>query len=233
MRYALCERYVKNAMKDNVIVAGVFAGVKFTDNQVFGTPMAKLLGTYEMELRDVLSNIGSAQCDRLINVGGAEGYYAVGGAVSWDIQEVIVYEALEEGRKLITCIAKKNGVLDKMRVLGNCSEDDLYALSSEESRDILIMDIEGNELRLLSERVLDRLRKSIVVVEAHDFVCPGCSLAIRKRLQKTHDVSVISSQTRTPADFPLNIPVTSKCKTALMNERRPGIMEWVIGMPHN
>jgi len=87
--------------------------------------MAKLLGTYEMELHPALSAILAEPFRRLINVGGAEGYYAIGVARNSGSRGVLVFETNPKGREIIEKLAADNGLVDAVRVRGTCEENDL------------------------------------------------------------------------------------------------------------
>jgi hypothetical protein len=205
--------------------------MRYDGRAVYGAPMAKLLGTYEMELHSALATMLGCGFDRLINIGGAEGYYAVGLARNWGMKEVVVFELDPCGRNIISQLARENSVGETVSILGRCSEPDLVGILSDECADLLIMDVEGGEMELLSRRVTSRARKSTLLVETHDFISPGCTEQLRERLNGSHDVLVVSSRERTVADFPWQSRIPATAKLHLMNEGRPGPMSWIIATP--
>lgn len=60
---------------DVVVLSGPFEGMHYLDEVVWGPITPKWLGTYEQE---VSSLVDPSAYDRIIDVGAAEGYYAVG-----------------------------------------------------------------------------------------------------------------------------------------------------------
>jgi hypothetical protein len=215
----------------STVASGPFRGMHYDGQHVFGAPMAKLLGTYEMELHSRLFSLLERGFGRLINVGGAEGYYAIGIARNWRVREVIVFELSPRGQEIISKLARENGVTESISINGKCSEQHLYEILSEKSGDLLIIDVEGDEIELLTQRVIGKACKSTFVVEAHDFVLPGCTERLRERLEGSHHVQIVYSQERTIADFPCDIRIPGRAKLRFMNEGRPGRMSWVIASP--
>jgi hypothetical protein len=205
--------------------------MKFGARYPFGTPRAIALGTYEKELRPVLARIGGMSFGSFLDVGGADGYYAVGGALFWNVGRVVVFEALEAGRAAIAEHARRNGVTDRIDLRGLCREEDLVPLLDAGRRDLLLMDVEGAEAELLSPRVCESLRSSVVVVEAHDFIRPGLAREVAARFAGSHRVDLVSTAPRTVDDWPVPDFAPRRSKLALMDERRPCAMQWVVSFP--
>src|SRR6267143_1703442 len=71
------------------VVSGPFAGMKF-NNKYLDLP--KILGTYEIELHEVFDRLRERNFHMVVDIGAAEGYYAVG-AMLWKKEcSVIAYE---------------------------------------------------------------------------------------------------------------------------------------------
>jgi hypothetical protein len=213
----------------------MFPQLRLDTQAVFGAAGAKLLGTYEMELVPALNEIGAQSPSVVIDVGGADGYYAVGFARFWQCR-VIVFERLAQAREVIV----RNGALNEsdtaIELRGECDEAALHELMQQQPRGgLLIMDVEGAELDLISERVAHSLDGWQVVIETHDFARPDCLAELERRLTPTHDVQRIVSRPREIADFPLLSPLSvalpAARKLELMDEQRPGAMTWLVGRP--
>src|SRR5215207_138666 len=58
---------------------GPFAGMRYPREAVAATTVVpKLLGSFELELHPVLDEVLDRGCSTILNIGSAEGYYAVG-----------------------------------------------------------------------------------------------------------------------------------------------------------
>jgi len=67
-------------------------------SSVCSTNIPKLLGCYEAELHPVFAKWQAVPFRQVVNVGAAEGYYAVGCARLWPEAQVIAFET-NPGRK--------------------------------------------------------------------------------------------------------------------------------------
>src|SRR5207249_10415948 len=92
------------------ILAGPFAGMKYVSTSVGSVYEPKLMGTYELELHPIIEQLCKQQFSRIIDVGAAEGYYAVGMAMRSPRSEVIAFETTTEGQALIAQLAALNEV---------------------------------------------------------------------------------------------------------------------------
>src|SRR5215208_3855790 len=63
---------------DLKVLSGIFAGMRYVRDAVGGQLYPKLLGTYELELVPVIQALNRKRVARIVDVGAAEGYYAVG-----------------------------------------------------------------------------------------------------------------------------------------------------------
>ncbi len=224
----ICKLKLKGA-----VASGPFAGLRYTYDHVEGKPMAKMLGTYEMELHPSLFEISKRHFDLLINVGAAEGYYAVGACKFWNIEKAIAFESLKEGQELIEMVARQNNVANKIAVYGTCTASTLERSIEQDKLTLLIMDIEGAEIEVLDSKIIPKLANSFIILETHDFIKPGCAFEIIRRFEGSHNIHIIKSRQRICNDFPFPLRLSCKAKLWMMDERRPCEMQWLIMIPHS
>jgi hypothetical protein len=128
-----------------------------------------ILGLYEQEVMENL--VGApARFGVFVDVGAADGYYAVGLLYSGRVDRSVAFESLPEGREAIARLAAENGVSDKITILGTASDhfDDtirVHKINSQES--MFLIDIEGAAFKVLTEKVFVLLKDSLIVVETH------------------------------------------------------------------
>lgn len=216
------------------VSSGPFAGMIVSSAHVYGAPVAKLLGTYEKELHPHFHRIIHCGVKTVLDVGCAEGYYAIGLALQKSVTQVSVWESLWAGREITKKLAQLNCVDRKIQINGVCDEATLYdAIADSEDNGFLVMDIEGGEMELLSQRVCDALRCWAFIVELHEFIRPGCGKILSERFDASHLITIVRTQERKKDDYPLKMPLSTSVKLLLMNEGRPGPMAWLIGIPLN
>ena len=95
--------------KTDVVLGGPFAGMRF-ETATEGNLAAKLLGSYEGELQPFVEKYLRAGFDRLIDIGCAEGYYAVGFALRSPNTMVDAFDMAEEAQTVCRNHAQLNGV---------------------------------------------------------------------------------------------------------------------------
>ncbi|MBU0479207.1 hypothetical protein KKC91_11655 [bacterium] len=216
------------------IFSGPFAGMKYVTSSSDIVYYPKILGTYEKELHELVEKLCRKHFNLIVNVGAGEGYYAVGFAVRQPFANIVAFEVKMVGQNLIQQMAKINGVNDRIRINGLCDHESLSSCLSicEEGRAILVvMDTEGAEDILLDPLKIPVLNKSYILVELHDFVCPGITKRIYKRFQNSHRITEIMARSRVFTDFPLKLSgivsyVPKKFFLQSLYEARPDGMKW-------
>jgi hypothetical protein len=186
------------------VSGGPFAGLQYPDR----TPLSlvpKLLGIYERELHGAIEDAIRSAPATIVNVGAADGYYAVGLARRCPEARVIAFEADPEQRALLSRVAAVNDV--SVEIEGVARRDDLPA-----GQGLIVMDCEGCE-RTLLEQPLD----ATIIVELHDVYDPGVGDAVVARFRDTHDVTVVPTAPQPPG--------------GILSEQRPGPMRWAVMTP--
>jgi hypothetical protein len=221
------------------ILSGPFAGMAYL-NEAHGSALnAKLLGVYERELHPVWTELVRRDFDRVVVLGAAEGYYAVGLARYFPQAKVIAFETDEKARALVRELSALNQVAARMSVQGVAGPVAFaQALPPEPaSADLVICDIEGAERELLDPQSVPALGRAAILVELHEFAVPGIGALLRARFSSTHRIREIPTQARTRADYPFTgwplrfLPEKSIIRR--MEEFRPGPMSWLWMQPHD
>jgi hypothetical protein len=188
-----CERALGEIPKDNeggyVVATGIFAGMKWPRQTLVGSEFApKILGTYELELQELFRDLLIDQeLTAFVDIGAAEGYYAVGAAVLRKDFQVFAYEIQDRAHEEIRKLAEVNGVEKSLHVRSTFRNEELDALEFG-SKPLVLVDIEGAEEELVDERFLALFAKAPILIEVHDFIIPGVGERLRERLNMTHIV---------------------------------------------
>jgi hypothetical protein len=214
--------------------AGPFAGLTFVERAVYAPHLAdcltaKLLGCFERELHPAIERAISAGYSTFVNVGAAEGYYAVGLALRVPDSRVYAFEIDEERRELCREIARANGVEDRVEILGECDADWFARLDAD---CFALVDCEGCEIGLLAPEQAASLSKSELVVELHDFIDPRSSASIAESFSRTHDYEYVAATPRHSSEFPeLDEIFGWKNRELAISELRAYPMGWAVLTP--
>src|SRR5688572_440816 len=128
---ALVTKYLNQ--KGLVVRAGPFAGLKYMHRASGSVLLPKLVGSYEAELHPAIERVVSTAYDVVVDVGAAEGYYAVGLAKRLPQSKVFAYDIDPVARKACEKLAVVNGVADRVYVRGRCDHAELNAILTGKS----------------------------------------------------------------------------------------------------
>ncbi|HVY70129.1 MAG TPA: hypothetical protein VHH73_09385 [Verrucomicrobiae bacterium] len=213
----------------NKVLAGPFKGMVYTEEPICSEKWPKLIGSYEDELTPLLEKLVAKRFKLIIDVGCAEGFYAVGFAYSCPGTRVIAVDPLEEAGKRLERLGRANGVADRIKFCRILSPGGLDRMVEDST--LIVMDCEGAELGLLNPASQRNLTKAEVIVEVHDFVRPGLTEELARRFSPTHECQVIQQERRDPKAYPCLASVDPALQSKLLDEHRPGRLRWLHMAP--
>lgn len=174
-----------------IVRNGPFKGMEFLAAATEGCTAPKLLGCYESELHPHIKGAIRRGYDRVINIGAAEGYYAVGMALRLPEAEIRAYDTDEKAQAACRKLAERNGVAGRVKTGGEFRGADFDALAEEGGRTLVLCDIEGAERDLLDPERFPGLKRLDIVVELHDALDRGISKAVTARFMDSHETVVV------------------------------------------
>lgn len=212
----------------NQVQHGPFTGMILADQSSWaggGDRAAKLAGLYEAELHPALRLARERSPATVLNIGCAEGYYAVGLARLLPDAKVFAFDIDVKARQLCAASAAKNGVGGRVTVLGASTCGALSEFLGSGSSTLVVMDCEGCEGALLDPQVLPALSQCDIIVETHDCFVPHVMETLKRRFRDTHQVQVIPAGARDPAAVLPHWPEADRW--LVVNEGRPAGMSWL------
>ena len=216
------------------VLAGPFRGMRYGNIAIGSEQPPKVFGTYEKELWPLIHDVVARRPKSIVDVGAAEGYYAVGLATRLPSANVIAFELSKEGRDQLKVNAEMNKCADRIHICGKCGPDDLRGVALAHKPAVVIVDVEGAEDEILSPDTVQALESSKLIVELHEWVVPNIKELLTKRFQNTHASTVIQSRRRTVFDLPKRSVsgwIYGRWWKGLLDEKRPCTMEWLILEP--
>ena len=208
------------------VLGGPFAGMAFVPRADEGVLLPQLIGAYEAELHAVLGRVLRAGYTTVINVGCAEGYYAVGLARRLPGARILAFDLDPGAQRRCAELARRNGVADRVTVSGACDVDRLGQLLPAGA--FLLVDCEGCEKELLRPERLPTLRRCDLLVELHDFLDRTITSTIVSRFAATHDITLIRGTGREPAHYPVLASLAPRDRRRALDELRPERMTWAF-----
>lgn len=210
---------------------GPFRGMKYTSQSYGSSLLPKLIGTYESELHPAIEELLRNDYSTIIDIGCAEGYYAVGLGMRCPRAQVFAFDTAPSARQLCTQLAEINGIANRIHIDGFCDGAKLASLCNAR-RALVISDCEGYEYLLFTEDVVPALSRHDLIIEAHDFINIEITSKLRERFSLTHEIESIKStddiQKAHTYQSDLLRPFDTITRKLILAERRPAIMEWLV-----
>lgn len=173
------------------VLGGPFAGMRYVDEYTYGPIAPKWLGVYEPQLHLWIRRLATASYDSFVNIGAAEGYYAVGlGRIRPDIR-IITFEADFLSRRSQYRMAQINGV-HNIYPHSLCNHRALKKALG--LRPFILCDIEGGELELIDPSRCEDLLRAELIIETHPvdgLSVPEVTRLVADRFRRTHTVEIV------------------------------------------
>ena len=171
------------------VLTGPFAGMDYEMAASEGSRSARLLGCYEHSLAPVIESIFTTAYPVVIDIGSAEGYYAVGLARRMPNTRVLARDASEKAMNLCRALAAANNVADRVEIGGIFNHADFAICTVQPT--LVLCDMEAAELDLLDPAAAPGLLRADILVECHDAIRPGITDALTQRFTPSHHIQRI------------------------------------------
>jgi hypothetical protein len=209
----------------NHVCSGPFKGMLISQfpNWDDGNAGGKLLGCYEHELWPAIEVAIGRRPSAVINVGSAEGYYAIGFKLRLPAVPVIACDINAVSLEQCAQLAEQNGVEIQTRIGCRFAEE----LSFGYEGALYVVDCEGDELRILKPYLCAELRSADIIVECHDYGAPF-SQVLTERFDSSHWVYLINPQLPKFREYQAMLdPWPIGLKLQVIAEKRPMPTAWL------
>jgi hypothetical protein len=204
---------------------GPFKGMKYINKSSCSTLIPKLLGSYEEAIQPWVNEIiSNSKYKKVLDIGSAEGYYAVGFSLKMPSAKIIAYDIDEAARNNLKKLIKVNGVVN-IEIKEECNHEELNR--NCEKNTLIFCDIEGFEDQLLDLEKAPNLKNVDMIIESHDCFVPNITDILINRFYETHTIKIC-------VDYPFRI---NKYITPyefsysefnyMINEERPNYMKFL------
>jgi hypothetical protein len=210
------------------VQSGPFEGTALSPKFAWGDANvgAVVLGCYEAQLFPAFEELVATKPDVIVNIGSAEGTYAVGLARRLPESTVIAVDVEPTAAEAVRANAVLNGIEPQIEVVLGMSPADLERRLRSSSRPGVVIDCEGCEYEFLDPVSVPSLAKAHVLVEVHESLVPGIGDILRDRFSATHEIEVIGESARDPHQYEVLRSMPSIDKWLVVCEGRDNSMEW-------
>ncbi len=182
------------ARMGDVVRAGPFAGMRYPVQASEGGRAPRLLGAYEASLHPVLETVIARAYPQVVDIGAAEGYYAVGLARRMPGATIHARDIDPHARALCADLARANGVEARVMIGPEVGHAD-FALCAQ-APTFILCDIEGAEAGLLDPSRAPTLAEADILVEVHEAARPNLVALLTQRFTSSHRIARIDRTLR-------------------------------------
>jgi len=217
------------------IAYGPFKGVGINNHSAWsGTKDIgpKIFGLYENQ---ILNWIYQKKFDLLIDVGAADGYYALGMLSQKIARRAVTFEISVNDREITKSSAIINNVDDLIFIKGEATSSEIIEVLKSCSNGLIIMDIEGGEYNLITRELLEAAKNYCLVIEIHEVVDKDIQENMLNLCREFHHFEELTSLERVFPRDKFTEKLTDNERSLLLSEGRPYAMTWVALSPkdHN
>ncbi len=224
---------------DLIVKNGPFKGLVYPNLKATGSRIyPKLLGSYEKELHSEIENLLlNNQYNSILDIGCAEGYYAIGFAVRQPNAIIYAYDLAEMAREMCYKMAVVNKVDDRVIINSYCSPEIIKNFNLENS--LIFCDCEGFESELFNSNNVSNLKKCTLIIETHDCFDIEISRQLKELFRESHEIKSIYSVDDIHKTLNINCNydyselnnLSNQNRKNILSEGRINIMEWLILRP--
>jgi hypothetical protein len=195
-----------------------------------------LLGTYEINVVEQLRRLSKGR-STLVDVGAADGYFAVGCVKGRLFERSVCFEADSITREALRETVLRNGVEDRVTIFGTADSSFLDKIADADvdpGDAVFLIDIEGGEFALLDDATLRSLANARFVIELHNEMLAGQDRlpALVASAEKYFDISYVENGPRDPNANPLLRGFVENDRWLLCSEGRPAVRQrWMVLEP--
>lgn len=220
-------------VKDMTVLHGPFKGLKYPGLKALcSTIYPKLLGSYESEIGPLVESLCQKDYSAVVDIGCAEGYYAIGFALRIPSAHVYAFDTDTEALALCKEMADLNQVPVKRG--GFCDARTLEKLKLG-PKALIISDCEGYEAHLFSKELVRKLSQHDFLIESHDHINIETTRILREVFAETHTIQETESIDDITKAYTYNYPEIASFsledKRNFLHEGRPGTMRWLYLEP--
>ena len=214
-------------MYNNTVQQGPFKGMVINEDQFWGQGdrSSKILGLYEKEIQDLIVSIQKDKnYSTFVDIGGADGFFAIGSLVNNLFEKCEVFEISKKGRISIQKNSKQNNVYDSIKIHDKASKRSLIKIDNI-NNSLILCDIEGDEYELFDEKLINEIYPSDIIIEIHKDK-ENSLVNFEKRFTKKYSITKITQEPRSLKNFKELENINDNNRALITSEGRSYVQEW-------
>ena len=221
---------------DNVVASGIYKGMKIGDSKWRENDLSsKLLGLYEKcvqnKIKEIQNDI-SLKKDYLINIGSADGYHLIGLLKKGLFKQAVVFEKEKHILESLKSNVQLNNIENEIMYFHEANENFIKLnLTNLELKDcFFLIDIEGDEFKILTIENLELLKNSTIIIEFHPKNYSENEIFLNN-LKKFFELEFVSKELDNLENFKFLERFSDIDRMLAANEDRTFLQNWIFCKP--
>jgi hypothetical protein len=229
------EKYVYARMGfPKTVLSGPFLGMAYLPISYGSMLLPKITGSYEKELHPHILELKGKGVDVIVDIGSAEGYYAIGLTRLLRPKATLCFDANPDAHAALRRLAVLNEVNDTVEAFGFCAPPQLEQILAHANNPLVFVDCEGGEFELLDPIRVPSLSRATIIVELHYARMKSSVPALEERFIDTHHVASIEMMQRRADDCVIiGGDFSATDRLLMVEERRQAMENWLVMTPRN
>lgn len=198
--------------------------------------ISQILGTYEENVVNYVLSKREETKELFVNIGAADGYFAVGFAFSGLFENIYAYEISRDARNKIRENAIRNNCINKINIKNEANIYSFMEIEKSFKSGMILIDIEGSEYDLLDQKMFSILKNFHLIVEMHPFLVNDGFLKNERLLldaKKYFNVDISFRKNYSPCKFKELAKFSEDEQLLALSEGRSEKTEWLLLSPKN
>lgn len=215
------------------VAYGEFKGMKLGKNNFWSKNdlITYILGVYEYHIIAQLVKFSKEDDNVFIDIGAADGYFAVGMAYSKLFKIVHAFEIENSARENLKKNAQDNCCDNKIFIHKEANLNSLKKIIDTNQTATILIDIEGGEYELINKDILKLLNKCKIIIELHPNLVEDGSRKQKILLDNCNDffeTNIIEREFYNPNKFKELNQFVDEDRLIAFGEGRDTNMQWLV-----
>ena len=208
-----------------IVHNGPFKGMNYINKSSGSAFLPKILVSYVEPIQNWINQIiDNSDYNQILDIGCAEGYYAVGFALRKPNIKIYAYDVNTKAQEKLKEMIEINNV-NNVIINGDCTFEELNFRCKKGT--LIFCDIEGAEKELLDPNKASNLLYVDILVESHDCTEKGITDLLISRFFRTHSIEVVIDYPTRIREYQLPNKISTDDLNEVMNEHRSEDMRFL------
>lgn len=158
----------------------------------------QILGTYELNIQQYAIMLQKKyKLKNIVSFGSDNGFHPLGLIKNSEFKKAYCFEKSKSAQQTLIDNFKLNNAIDKLQCFEEANFKKVFNLldNNELKKTLFIIDIEGDEYKILNDKILKKIKNSFLIIENHDFTFKNKKKIrlVKKSLKEKFKIKILNN----------------------------------------